>query len=401
MSAIGGPNIVEDGLVLALDAANEKSFRGEPTVNLLSDPGRGFITQSHMVVTTLSMKSAFGITQSVRRFSHTSADPRTGDQRMRSTFTITDKTQPYTYSAYLYIEPGTEAQNTGQFWRVSQTDGSHWLSPFNTLISNVVHDWSKVGEWQRIEVTFQPDPNNTSNTFNILYYNRVALGSGLIVTDGQLEQKPYPTPFVNGTRGTTVATGGGWADRSGNSIHGELVNNPTFDSDNLGSLSFDGTDEFINYGNNSILNSTLNGNTNWSISYWANPLSNGRILDRGNLGADPTGALELNVRSISRNNTSGGSSSLSTDIIGSGWNYVTLTRTASLFFQWYLNGIFSNSNQTTENYGGSGIWKTGRRAANLSGIYEGKLSNLKIYNRALSAAEVLQNYNATKGRFGL
>ncbi len=36
MSAIGGPNIVEDGLVVALDAANEKSFRGEPTTNILS-----------------------------------------------------------------------------------------------------------------------------------------------------------------------------------------------------------------------------------------------------------------------------------------------------------------------------------------------------------------------------
>jgi hypothetical protein len=47
-------------------------------------------------------------------------------------------------------------------------------------------------------------------------------------------------------------------------------------------------------------------------------LQNGRILDRGNIGQDPTGSIELNARSISRNNTSGSSSTLSTNIINTG-----------------------------------------------------------------------------------
>jgi hypothetical protein len=66
-----------------------------------------------------------------------------------------------------------------------------------------------------------------------------------------------------------------------------------------------------------------------------------------------------------------------------------------------LNGIFSNSSQLTEDYGGSGIWKTGRRAFSADSMFQGNLSKLKIYNRVLTASEVLQNYNATKGRFGL
>jgi len=33
--------------------------------------------------------------------------------------------------------------------------------------------------------------------------------------------------------------------------------------------------------------------------------------------------------------------------------------------------------------------------------FNGKISNIQVYNRALSAAEVLQNYNASKSRFGL
>ena len=37
----------------------------------------------------------------------------------------------------------------------------------------------------------------------------------------------------------------------------------------------------------------------------------------------------------------------------------------------------------------------------LNGYFDGRMSNTQIYNRALSATEVTQNYNALKGRFGL
>jgi hypothetical protein len=196
-------------------------------------------------------------------------------------------------------------------------------------------------------------------------------------------------------------SGTSWFDLSGNGNTGTLVNGPTFNSGNGGSVVFDGVDDYADFGDNSTFNATLNASTNWSISYWVNPLTNGRVLDRGNIGADPTGALELNVRSISRNNTSGGSSSLSVNIIGTGWNYVNVTRTSSLLLSWYLNGVFSNSSQLTQSYGGSGIWKIGRRAARTTSIYQGNIAQVSIYNRALSAAEISQNFNATRNRFGV
>jgi hypothetical protein len=185
------------------------------------------------------------------------------------------------------------------------------------------------------------------------------------------------------------------------SSSGSLVNGVGYSSGNGGGWVFDGVDDYVNLGDNETFNSTLNGNTNWSISYWVNPLTNGRILDRGNIGDDPTGALELNVQSVDRNNTGGGSSSLSVNIIGTGWNCITVTRTSSLLFSWYLNGVFSNSSQLTESYGGSGIWKIGRRAFNTSSIYQGNISQIQIYNRALSPSEISQNFNAQRSRFGI
>jgi hypothetical protein len=184
-------------------------------------------------------------------------------------------------------------------------------------------------------------------------------------------------------------------------INGTLISGVSFNPSNKGYFSFDGLDDYINLGDNTLLNNTLNGSTNWTICYWCNPLTDGRILDRGNVGQDPTGSLELNARSIFRNNTSGSSSILSTNIINTGWNYVCLTRNSSLLISWYLNGIFSNSTQATEFFGGSGIWKIGRRAANLSSIYSGDVSIISIYNKVLTGDEIKENFNALRGRYNI
>jgi hypothetical protein len=86
----------------------------------------------------------------------------------------------------------------------------------------------------------------------------------------QVEQKSYATTFVAGTRGTTVATGGGWADLTGNGNHGELVNGVRESGDNLGSLDFDGVDDYIDMGSDIIISPDNQG---WTASYWFNTSS--------------------------------------------------------------------------------------------------------------------------------
>jgi hypothetical protein len=221
-----------------------------------------------------------------------------------------------------------------------------------------------------------------------IVYNTSIVRDGLVVYLDAANPKSYP-----GT-GTTVFD-------MKNGINGTLINGVSFNSINKGYFSFDGLDDYINLGDNTLLNNTLNGSTNWTICYWCNPLTDGRILDRGNVGQDPTGSLELNARSIFRNNASGSSSILSTNIINTGWNYVCLTRNSSLLISWYLNGIFSNSTQASESFDGSGIWKIGRRAANLTSIYSGNLSIISIYNKVLTIDEVKENFEATRGRYGI
>lgn len=218
-------------------------------------------------------------------------------------------------------------------------------------------------------------------------YNPKIVTDGLVFCLDAGNTKSYPGS------GTT------WSDLSGNRNNGTLVNGTAYDSANNGSLVFDGIDDYVSIGDITILNNTLNGATNWSICYWCNATTDGRILDRGDLVNDPTGALELNTNNISRNNTSGGTASMNVSVLNAGWKYVGLTRTDALLATWYLNGAQRNSVQMTESYDGAGIWKIGRRAYSTSAMYTGKIAQITIYNRLLSASEIAQNFNATRGRF--
>ena len=81
--------------------------------------------------------------------------------------------------------------------------------------------------------------------------------------------------------------------------------------------------------------------------------------------------------------------------------HIVFSMTENVESKWYINGIL-DSTQTNTDYtfhpSFSNIFKIGQ-GYSTSTMYSGKVGSLKIYNRALSATEVLQNYNATKTRF--
>jgi hypothetical protein len=87
------------------------------------------------------------------------------------------------------------------------------------------------------------------------------------------------------------------------------------------------------------------------------------------------------------------------------------TLPASNQLSFYLNGVLQTNIGTTSNngqtYNALNTNNFGNRIFRIGGRFTSQfsqdmyLANFKIYNRALSATEVLQNFNATKGRYGL
>jgi hypothetical protein len=180
-----------------------------------------------------------------------------------------------------------------------------------------------------------------------------------------------------------------WYDLSGNGNNGTLTNGPTYSSTSGGSIVFDGVDDYTQ------LNQTITLTGEFTLNLFILPTSTNTKILLGNNGGD---YLQIN-------NSSALGLFSSTEFItlnGYSWDVskpsmVTVTRNSSNVIQTYKNGDSSVTGSLTGDFR---IRQIGQRG-NSSRFYQGSIYTIQIYNRALTAAEINQNYNAQKGRFGL
>ena len=200
-------------------------------------------------------------------------------------------------------------------------------------------------------------------------------------------------------------TGTSWFDLSGNANSGSLKNGPTFSGANQGTFVFDGTDDNVQLGTASTFLPT----SAITINCWAKTnvigvykkifvtVTAGTQSITGiyfSLGPSPDG-IYLGI------------------ITSNGTQYATSTTNPSTTkfsnfcgtydgsnIRLYLNGTLLATQAQTGTIVNTGI---GRISGYDSGaeIWDGNVASFSIYNKALTATEVLQNYNATKTRFGL
>jgi len=199
-----------------------------------------------------------------------------------------------------------------------------------------------------------------------------------------------------------------WNDISRGGNNGTLINGPTFNSANGGSIVFDGVDDYINCGNSSNLQ--INQGT---ISAWVKTSSPGSSF-RGIITKQNNYGLFTNSGTLITYDWGGtGTRNTGINIADGTWKNVAMTFTDNTGAPSnnaiiYLNGtailtttikIFNNLIEVQLASGGtSDATPSGTR-----GIQQlnGSIAQSLIYNRALSSTEILQNYNATKGRYGL
>jgi len=204
-----------------------------------------------------------------------------------------------------------------------------------------------------------------------------------------------------------------WTDLSGNNYNGTLTNGPTFNGGNMGSIVFDGTDDYslttFSNSSNLINDPTTNGGI-ISFSVWVNVTSNtigGYIIASGaqttSTGmwlATQNGSPQVGIRT---NTKYWYRDIIAADFPLNTWiNWAITCDNTTMYV--YKNGT-SYTNTTSTAISVSSQFSTLSIGVpnNVLNNYLGnfKIANLMFYNRALTATEILQNYNATKTRFGL
>jgi hypothetical protein len=199
-----------------------------------------------------------------------------------------------------------------------------------------------------------------------------------------------------------------WTDINGlgQNNNGTLINGPTFNSDNGGSIVFDGVDDYVDCGNDSSLNITTGVTLGCVFSGGTTgPFDRETAIQKGFFTQNPGmyGLQFVNNKARFALWNSGGDNRFfdsSAQIINS-IKYVICTWDG-FTMKIYINGVLDSSQSysttlstNTQNLGvGKSITENGN-------YFGGNIYTSQVYNRALSAAEVLQNYNSLKGRFGL
>jgi hypothetical protein len=203
-----------------------------------------------------------------------------------------------------------------------------------------------------------------------------------------------------------VSGSSSWFDLSGGNNTGTLTNTPGYNSANGGSIVFDGTNDYVDgpnllYGQSKatlhawVKKTTISnqisfgimdslGGNRIEIVWYTNGYLYGEVGPNDNVWVNslpPT--IDTNWHFISI--VYDGTKSTNYEKITIYFDGVLLTPTAQL-------GTIASTITTT------GRMIIGNR---ITGYSNGRISNIQIYNKALSAAEVKQNYNALKGRFGL
>lgn len=246
------------------------------------------------------------------------------------------------------------------------------------------------GVWQRQSFTFTP-------AYGTMISYWFPQSGGVYSWDWacmQVEQKSAATTFTTGTRGTTSSTGGGWIDMTLNKNNGELFNGPTYDSSNSGSIVFDGTNDYID------VSSSFGTLSNYTIMFWAYRSAENRMPIAGR-----TSTAFYWYGDNSWYYTHGGVAgeyyySKPTSIPLNTWGFYCVVYNGSNV-SIYRQGIYQGQQSTTGTADWSQGLKIGYWSAGGNYAWQGKISNVQMYNRALSANEIKQTFNAMRMRYGL
>jgi hypothetical protein len=214
-----------------------------------------------------------------------------------------------------------------------------------------------------------------------------------------------------------------WTDLSGNSNNGTLTNGPIFGSENGGYIRCDGINDFIEVLDNPSLDF---GSGSFTVEYWFRKLQTTTAFDniwgpnKWNLGS----SLGTNEWTLAIGNGTTGTGNqygfaVESGSVGYGISETTTTQLSlntwyqlvgqrdGANFKTYLNGTLT-MNVTASGFTTSSIinnvnnrnLRINNSAANV--LYTNADNAIcRIYNRALTPSEVLQNFNATRARFGI
>jgi hypothetical protein len=387
-----GPQIVRNGLVLDLDASYMRSY----SPNVFPNPTDIFawcgtsLLNSCTISRDTSMTRQYGSIPLKMTVTGTDSHIRTYDS---SPWNLSPAANGQTWTVSVYAKASV-ASTFGQIFIFPTNASGLVLSPFGADTLAITNSWT------RFSFTYTITGASTTAFIQIRLDGSNTAGE-IIWWDGlQVERASAATNFNPYYFGDTS-----WRDTSGNGRNGTLTSGPLFNTSNKGNILFDGTNDNIQLG----AASTFLPTSAITINCWAKTnvtgvykklfvtvtsgtqSITGIYFSLGPSGSNIYLGMVTNNGDQSAGSTTNPSTSLFSNFCGT-YDGVNI--------KLYLNGVLIATKAQTGTIVNTGIARISGYD-NGSEIWDGNISTFSIYNRALTAAEVVQNYEATKTRFGL
>lgn len=394
---VHSPQVVCNGLVFCYDMSNtKKSWIGKPTSNLIvtTPLGLGVYAYASGPVSTPSVIKDDWMPGTVNRYTITAAT-NTARARIIPTLTVGQ-----TYSLSFKVKYNG-SNTTTPSWYASAYKGYPEATGANTLTNEVFKATPLANNWWLYTYTFTVSASAT-NASTLCYGINTGTDTNYLnqtfdVCEEQFEVG-YPSAYINGSRSTTQALN----DLVGG--HTITVNSLTYNSD--GSFQWNGS------GRQSVDSTSADfavGTLDFSMSAWYMPITATTYPHVLVLGTQAAGMCLKTWRDGIGNDNKvyvfGGGGTYNSDstvtdwyVTKNVWNHLTVTRSGGVMYC-YLNGVLKGSYSNPYSVTSTNL--TVGDGVSVSEFVTKRIENVSFYNRALTTTEVLQNFNALRGRYGL
>lgn len=387
------PSIVRNGLVFYYDMNNtKKSWKGKPTTNLYTNghfAGGNHVTQaqngslSNPVNEVIAMKNP-GSSDYCLRTTSVGGSPYTEYEMYLSGILTANTT--YCLSCWYALSPDWNGNDTvfhSRWWNADGSEqgtlgGGGWTVAETKVVGGLT--------WKRVYITFSTGATTNGNHSWYAGYPAQNTAGYRYFTDFQIEVGSTPTPFSNGARSSVQSL----LDLTGN--YTLTASNITYNSD--GSFEFNGSNSCYDLNTTSLISGTQDFTI--EASYNATSGSGGREII-GNYGAGYTSnSIWFATHGFWLNGGVGYHSG--GQLVG--MNCTAVTRNGSTITT-YKNGNVDVTGTTSASVASNINWRIGKDVNGDGEPFAGKIYSIKVYNRALTASEVLQNFNAHRGIYGI